>query len=145
MKMSKFAALIPVCCLVFAGTGGTAFAQLGGNNASAAYWAGRTPNPTKTCPGISYHFRGMSATPTGYVWFNDGSGMSKATGTADLKTGAFHLTVTSIDGNGPTGEVNGIKDPKTGAVTAELKGPGCSNLKLVPMKPIYVEHDNGQG
>jgi hypothetical protein len=30
-------------------------------------------------------------------------------------------------------------------VTAELKGPGCSNLKLVPMKPIFVEQDNGQG
>jgi hypothetical protein len=142
VKRSITAAL---CSVAFASAGGTAFAQLGGNNASAAYWAGRTPNPAKTCPGISYHFRGMSATPTGYVWFNDGSGMSKATGTANLQTGAFHLTLTSIDGNGPTGEVSGIRDPKTNALTADLKGTGCSNLKLLPMKPVVVEQDNGRG
>ena len=56
-----------------------------------------------------------------------------------------NLRKASIDGNGPTGEVNGVRDPKTNALTAELKGPGCSNLKLIPMKPMYVEHDNGQG
>ena len=133
MKMSKFVALVPVFCLAFAGTGGVAFAQLGGNNASAAYWAGRTPNPAKTCPGISYHFRGMSATPVGYVWFNDASGMSKATGTADLKTGVFHLTVTSIDGNGPTGEVKdqcldrgaeraGVLEPQAHTDEAHVRG-----------------------
>ncbi len=145
MDKFKRGMTVALCSLAFAGTSGTAFAQLGGDNASAAYWAGRTPNPTKTCPGISYMFRGMSATPVGYVWFTDASGMSKATGTRDLQTGAFHLTLVSIDGSGPTGEVNGVRDPKTNALSAELKGPGCSNLKLVPMKPIFVEHDNGQG
>jgi hypothetical protein len=145
MDKVKRSITVALCSLAFAGAGGMAFAQSGGNDASAAYWAGRTPHPTKTCPGISYMFRGMSATPVGYVWFNDASGMSKATGTRDMQTGAFHLTLTSIDGNGPTGEVSGIRDPKTNALTADLKGPGCSNLKLVPMKPIFVERDNGQG
>ena len=145
MKMSKFAALVPVCCLAFVGTSGMAFAQLGGNNASAAYWEGRTPHTTKTCPGISYLFRGISDKPVGYVWFTDASGMSKATGTRDMQTGAFHLTLVSIDGNGPTGEVSGVRDPKTNVLSAELKGPGCSNLKLVPMKPVVVEQDNGRG
>ena len=79
------------------------------------------------------------------TWFTDASGMSKATGTRDMQTGAFHLTLVSIDGNGPTGEVSGVKDPKTNVLTAELKGPGCSNLKLVPMKPVIVQQDNGRG
>ena len=145
MDNVKRSITVALCSLAFAGAGGMAFAQLGGNDASAAYWEGRTPNTTKTCPGISYLFRGMSATPVGYVWFTDASGMSKATGTRDMATGAFHLTLTSIDGNGPTGEVTGMRDPKTNALTADLKGPGCSNLTLLPMKPVIVEHDNGRG
>jgi hypothetical protein len=79
----------------------------------------------------------MSALPVGYVWFADFSGMSKASGTADTSTGVFHLTLKSIDGNGPTGEVDGVRNPETGVVTAELKGPGCSNLKLIPMTVTF--------
>jgi hypothetical protein len=59
--------------------------------------------------------------------------MSKATGTMDLQSGQFHLTLTSLDGNGPTGEVTGTKDPNTGVVTTELDGPGCSKLTLGPL------------
>lgn len=82
------------------------------------------------------------AQPVGYVWFEDASGMSKATGTMDLASGQFHLTLTSLDGNGPTGEVTGRKDPATGTVTAELDGPACSKLKLGPTDP-YVRKANG--
>ena len=68
--------------------------------------------------------------------------MSKATGTMDLASGQFHLTLTSLDGNGPTCEVTGRKDPATGTVTAELDGPACSKLKLGPTNP-YVRKANG--
>jgi hypothetical protein len=68
--------------------------------------------------------------------------MSKATGTMDLQSGHFHLILTSLDGNGPTGEVTGTKDPNSGAVTAELDGPGCSKLKLGPTNP-YVRKADG--
>ena len=73
----------------------------------------------------------------GYVWFADASGMSKATGTLDPLSGRFHLILKSLDGNGPTGEVTGTKDPDTGIITAELNGPGCSKLKLGPMNPMF--------
>jgi hypothetical protein len=76
------------------------------------------------------------------VWFADASGMSKATGTMNLVSGRFHLTLTSLDGQGPIGEVDGTKDPTTGVVTAVLDGPGCSKLKLPPTNP-YVRKADG--
>jgi hypothetical protein len=135
MKVLRIAAL---SCLAFTAVSSGAMAQLGGG---AGYYQGFTAN-SKGCPTIRYVFRGMSDTPVGYVWFSDASGISKATGTADMKTGKFNLTLKSLDGNGPTGTVEGVKDPHTGIVTATLKGPGCSNLKLEPMSPT-METPNG--
>jgi hypothetical protein len=65
------------------------------------------------------------------------SGLSKATGTMDIPSGQFHLTLQSLDGNGPAGEVTGTKDPHDGTITADLNGPGCSKLKLRPMVPMF--------
>ena len=123
------AALAAISCLALAGP---VQAQSGG---TAGIYQGVSP-PPKGCPGLRYIFRGASASPVGYVWFTDGSGMSKATGTMDLQTGKFSLTLKSIDGNGPTGTVEGVKSPNTGVVTGELKGPGCSNVTLTPMAPL---------
>jgi hypothetical protein len=50
--------------------------------------------------------------------------------------------LTSLDGQGPIGEVDGTKDPTTGVVTAVLDGPGCSKLKLPPTNP-YVRKADG--
>lgn len=130
--------ILPLVAALIAMSSGAALAQLGGG---PGYYQGTTPN-AKGCPTLRYVFRGMSATPVGYVWFSDASGISKATGTADVKTGKFNLTLKSLDGNGPTGTVEGIKDPHTGIVTATLKGPGCSNLSLLPMSPT-METPNG--
>jgi hypothetical protein len=107
----------------------------------AEYVQGIATN-TPRCPAIRYLFRGVAANPVGYVWFADASGMSKATGTMDLASGRFHLTLTSLDGQGPLGEVDGTKDPVTGVVTAVLDGPGCSKLKLPPTNP-YVRKADG--
>ena len=97
---------------------------------------------TPQCPAIRYLFRGVEENPIGYVWFADASGMSKATGTMNFASGRFHLTLTSLDGQGPIGEVDGTKDPGTGVVTAVLDGPGCSKLKLPPTNP-YVRKADG--
>ena len=105
------------------------------------YYVGIATN-TPQCPAIRYLFRGVEENPVGYVWFADASGMSKATGTMDLVSGRFHLTLTSMDGQGPIGEVDGTKDPETGVVTAVLDGPGCSKLKLPPTNP-YVRKADG--
>ena len=107
----------------------------------AVLYQGTSTN-TPQCPAIRYLFRGVADSPVGYVWFADASGMSKATGTMDLASGAFHLTLASLDGQGPLGEVTGRKDPDSGVVTAELDGPGCSKLKLGPSNP-YVRKADG--
>lgn len=134
----KYVAWASFCCLAMAVSSGAAFAQ-----GSEFSYPGQTPPMGKSCPSIGYAFRGFSATPIGYVWFGDASGISKVSGTADMKTGRFALTLTSLDGNGPTGTAEGEKDPHTGVVTAELKGPGCSNLKLIPMASIMYYQPAG--
>jgi hypothetical protein len=137
--MKRF--LLPMCGLALAVICGMALAQ-GGGVRTATYYQGTAPN-TPRCPAIRYLIRDSSSSePVGYVWFADASGMSKATGTMDLQSGQFHLTLTSLDGNGPTGEATGTKDPNTGVVTAELDGPGCSKLKLAPTNP-YLRRADG--
>jgi hypothetical protein len=134
----KVVTLLSVGCLLIAATG---LAQEGGKGVrKAEYYQGISRN-TPRCPAIRYLFRGISAEPVGYVWFTDASGMSKATGTMDLASGRFHLTLTPLDGAGPTGEVTGRKDPDTGTVTAELDGPGCSKLTLGPTNPYFRRAD----
>ena len=128
-------------CLALAVASGTALAQDRSPVRRGEYYFGIASN-TPQCPAIRYLFRGVEENPVGYVWFADASGMSKATGTMDLASGRFHLTLTSLDGQGPIGEVDGTKDPGTGVVTAVLDGPGCSKLKLPPTNP-YVRKADG--
>jgi hypothetical protein len=122
-------------CLVVSGV---ALAQV--SVKKAEYYIGGAPN-TPQCPAIRYLFRGISAEPVGYVWFADASGMSKATGTMDMVSGRFHLILTSLDGQGPLGEVDGTKDPTTGVVSAKLDGPGCSKLTIPPTNPYFRRAD----
>ena len=133
---------LPTCCLTLAVLSAMVLAQPSGVSVNRpAYYQGVASN-TPQCPAIRYLMRDVSSSqPTGYVWFSDASGMSKATGTMDLNSGQFHLTLTSLDGHGPTGDVTGTKDPNTGVVTAELDGPGCSKLKLAPTNPYFRRAD----
>jgi hypothetical protein len=139
MKARKSTISLFMCLAV---ASGTALAQ-GVKKAdySPEYYQGIAPN-TPQCPAIRYLIGGTSSNPVGYVWFADASGMSKATGTIDLASGQFHLTLTSLDGQSPIGEVTGSKNLDTGIVTAELDGPGCSKLKLGPTNP-YVRRADG--
>jgi hypothetical protein len=135
MKFSK-----TLLCLALAASA-TALAQDKSLVRRGEYYFGIASN-TPQCPAIRYLFRGVEENPIGYVWFADASGMSKATGTMNLASGRFHLTLISLDGQGPIGEVDGTKDPQTGAVTAVLDGPGCSKLKLPATNP-YVRKADG--
>jgi hypothetical protein len=131
---------IAACCLALAAVSEMALGQASGVR-KAVYYQGIASN-TPQCPAIRYLFRDVSSSePVGYVWFSDASGMSKAAGTLDLQSGQFHLTLTSLDGAGPTGVVTGTKDPNTGVVTAELDGPGCSKLSLGPTNPYFRRAD----
>ena len=64
------------------------------------------------------------------------------TGKMDMASGRFHLTLTSLDGQGPTGEVDGTKDPTTGVVNAKLDAPGCSKLTIPTTNP-YLRRADG--
>jgi hypothetical protein len=78
--------LLAVCCLALAAVSEMALGQ-GGDVRKAVYYQGLASN-TPQCPAIRYLFRDVSSSePVGYVWFADGSGMSKATGTMDLQSG----------------------------------------------------------
>ena len=137
MNINRTVVLLCECCLAAVAMDVAALTQA---NARNAYYQGISRNSPK-CPAIHYLFRELTDTPVGYVWFGDASGMSKATGTMDLQSGRFHLTLTPLDGDGPTGEVTGVKERFTETVTAELQGPGCSKLKLGPMKPFVRKAD----
>jgi hypothetical protein len=71
----------------------------------------------------------------GYFYWTDGSGISKAVGKAN-PDGTFQLTLTSIDGNGPVGTVNGQRSAN-GALNATLKGQGCANMTVNTQRPEY--------
>ena len=142
MSIWKHGALLGFSLAVATAAGGIAYGQSAGGG-SAEYYKGLASGPG--CPTIGYVFRGLSATPYGYVWFQNASGVSKATGTMDLKTGKFQLTLTSLDGDGPTGTVTGTKNLKTGQVNAVLNGPGCSNLKIGATRAMLTAADNGHG
>lgn len=68
------------------------------------------------------------------MWYDDMSGLSKATGTAE--DGKFHLTMTSIEGQGPTGTADGERS-SNGSGEARMVGAGCANM-TVKMQPIQV-------
>lgn len=140
-KILTRSTLLGFALVAASAVGGIAFGQVGGS--SEEYYKGTASGPG--CPTIGYVFRGLSAKPYGYVWFQNASGVSKATGTMDMATGKFQLTLTSLDGNGPTGTVTGTKNLNTGQVTAVLNGPGCSNVKIGGARSRYTDADNGHG
>jgi hypothetical protein len=99
-----------------------------------------TSEGSPVCPGISWHFRAGVDEPYGYMWFNDVSGVSRASGTLNKATGAMRLNVVSLSGKGPAGVIDAVK-AKDGSVTGTLKGEGCSNLTI--SAPVIDADDIG--
>lgn len=79
---------------------------------------------------------------SGVVWFADMSGVSLARGMMD-KSGKFSLSLAAVSGSGPTGTVTGTR-AASGALMADLDGPGCSKLH-VQMMPTMHEVPQGSG
>ncbi len=79
---------------------------------------------------------------SGVVWYTDMSGISLARGMMD-KSGKFSLALSAVSGSGPTGTVTGTR-ASSGALTADLDGPGCSKLH-VRMMPTSHEVPQGSG
>ena len=117
--------LLTACAIGFLALSGAAHAEGG---IGADKWHVFAPG-TPACPGMSWHFRLGGGSPYGYIWYNDASGISRATGTLDTATGVFRLNVVSLDGKGPTGIVTGVRNAN-GTVEATMKGEGCANAGI---------------
>lgn len=134
MVAARMFGLIAACGVAAMGLAGAAHAQ-----SVPVVFAGVTP-AAGNCPGIGYRLINTAGESQGYAWFRDFSGISKMSGTVDLKSGAINLTMHSLDGNGPTGIVTGTRS-RNGALTATVKGPGCSNVKISRPRPEIESGD----
>lgn len=132
--------LTAACGFAAFGLGSQAFAVGGGASyAGTAHYQAQQAGPK--CPGIGYQITTKPGqNPSGYAWFNDISGVSKFSGTLDQNTGDIQLTVTSIDGKGPTGAVTGKRN-SDGSFVATLKGPDCSNGMFMRERAEEVSGD----
>jgi hypothetical protein len=123
------------------GEGGAGAGVYGGGSVGATWMrAGMAPRKagTENCPGVMWDIV-RSAGPdkntivlSGPVWNLDGSGTSMAKGEAH-PDGSFSMTLTSIQGNGPAGQVTGTRN-KSGVGQAKLTGSGTCNNMTIPLK-----------
>lgn len=128
--------LMSVCGLIAVAGGAVAAGSHGGT----PWFQGGASFVGPACPGISYHLALGAGAKKGFAWFNDGSGVSSASGAIDAKTGELHLTLASVDGKGPTGTVDGVKGADN-SLKAELKRPGCTPALLSFTEPTGYEPD----
>jgi len=101
---------------------------------------------TPQCPGMIWHIQRATGSPNGLagvVWFDDMSGISVAKGALGAD-GKLALTLTSVSGAGPVGNVTGTRSPDGTALHASLDGPGCSKLNLLRM-PVQNLSQSGLG
>jgi hypothetical protein len=91
------------------------------------------PSSVAGCPNIAWRLaKDADGTLRGIVWYDDMSGLSKASGTA--KAGQFHVTMASVMGQGPAGTVDGARSTD-GSGEAKMTGQGCTNV-TVKMRPL---------
>jgi len=127
MGATRFLGLVAAFGVAATGFAGSAFAQ-----GSPVYYSGSAAGQGN-CPGISWRLVTQGGNTHGYAWFTDASGLSRVAGLVQPQ-GALELTMTSLQGNGPTGTAVGTRSP-SGALNAVLKGPGCSNVTISHPKP----------
>lgn len=91
---------------------------------------------TPGCPSLTWSVKRVgpatSGALAGVAWYEDMSGISVGRGTI-AQDGKFNFTLTSVQGNGPTGTATGVS--VGGNLQADLDGPGCSKLQ-VRMRPM---------
>lgn len=99
----------------------------------ATRYAGMASSSVAGCPQIAWRLaKDASGDVRGMVWYDDLSGLSKAVGTA--RNGVFHVTLTSVMGQGPVGTVDGHRSGD-GTGEARMVGQGCANM-TVKMEPL---------
>ena len=111
---------------------------VGVGNVSAAPpmagFVGEAPSSVAGCPLIVWHLaRHDDGSITGIVYFSDLSGLSQATGNINQQ-GQFQLQLTSTQGKGPVGAVQGVRGASK--TTATLKGEGCANAQITHFNPV---------
>ena len=80
------------------------------------------------CAGLSWHITRVpqpdkTVSISGPIWYNNGSGVSFATGTGQAD-GHFTLSVKTMSGDGPAGEITGQRMPD-GSIDSTAVGPVC--------------------
>jgi hypothetical protein len=114
---------------------GTSVAQdMGVTGAWVSGYIGAHPVGSQFCPGLAWHIRpvklaNQSFNLSGPIWFEDGSGMSFATGTRQAD-GTFSLNVESRSGNGPTATITGQRMPD-GSADVTLAGASCLKGRII--------------
>lgn len=115
-------------------------ASLAGVATAASYsprYAGMVASSVAGCPNIVWRIgRGADGALNGIMWFDDMSGLSRATGSES--GGAFNLTLKSVMGSGPVGTVTGHAGKG-----ATLTGQGCANATFKPV--VINSYGNGTG
>lgn len=81
------------------------------------------------CRAAVLHIVRSGGALSGVVFFKDASGASSVNGQTDGRT--FNWTMTSMSGQGPTGQVTGSVTPE-GALQARLTGTNCTLDTVVP-------------
>ncbi len=107
--------------------------------APAAAWVG-VGVATPSCPQLTWQVRRTGPTIVGMMWYTDLSGASSMRGTM-AQDGKFSVTLASVMGAGPTGNITGTRSAD-GALVADLDGPGCAKLHIRSV-PAPITPDGG--
>ena len=118
--------------LLMAGGMTSAMAQTPGG----ASLVGRT-TPSPGCPAVGVHIIREGNQLSGVVFYLDGSGVSRVSGSVSGNTFQWHDTPTT--GTGPTGDVTGTVSPQ-GIFQSAKSGTSCTFDKVLPM---LNEYSNG--
>lgn len=123
--------ILAASCLAMAASALPAVAQEGDGG---HYFGANTG--ASGCPSLTWSVKRVgpaaSGALAGVAWYEDMSGISVGRGNI-TQDGKFTFTLTSVQGNGPTGTASGVS--VGGNLQADLDGPGCSKLQ-VRMRPM---------
>ena len=127
MRIPKMTAAFISCGIALAPFSAT-FAAEGADEQPGAAFTGRSAAASSNCPSADWHITRQPGNKlNGVVFWNDGSGISQATGAFD-PSGNFTLTLVSVQGKGPVGTVTGSRTPAK--LVAAMAGEGCNKINV---------------
>jgi hypothetical protein len=77
------------------------------------------------------------------ISWNNMESMAHASGSLDMRTGAFHMTATEVGGQSRTATINGTVTPSSGWLKADIQGPNanCQGIQV----PWFTPPPGGGG